>query len=134
MSDTLGITGSVQITISHDGIDQIINGPNAISTECYNYLLNCMVSSSVSVSVISNMMLYYNSTISSTIVSVSKSRPTERSAQFRATISSSVTTFEDVWQARLITSGSITYSTYSLPYINVPTGYTMSIDWTISAP
>ena len=134
MSDTLSITGSVQIILSHNGIDQIINGPNAISTECYNYLLNCMVSSSVSVSVISNMMLYYNSTISSTILSVAKSRPTSRTAQFRSTLSSTIVTFEDIWQARLITSGTITYSTYSLPFIDVPSGYTMSIDWTISAP
>lgn len=133
MSETLSIQGSVQIILSYDGIDHIINGPNAISTECYNYMLNSIVYSTMTLTPISNMLIYYNGIIGSTIVSVSKSRPTDTTAQFRSTISSLTNTM-NIWQARLITAGNITYSTYSMPSVLVPPGYTISIDWTISAP
>ena len=135
MSDTLSMVGSVRITLSHEGIDQSLVGPNAISTECYNYLMNCMTDSGTAIKVISNIQFFYNiGTLSSNVITtVTKSRPTEKSALFTAELSNTIP-IKDVYEARLITADYTTYSSFALPTITTPGGYTMSVAWTIAYP
>lgn len=138
MYDTLSpMFGSIRITLSHEGIDEIFNGRNAISVDCYSYLMDCIVNTAGTLDPITDIIFYYyvGTVNSSTVIyDITKSRPTPKSSNFRATISNAIAPIKNIYEARLTTNTNIVYSTYSLPVITIPAGYTMSVDWTISYP